>query len=68
MPQGTIKDYDPQTRSGVILDDARNEIGYDHDSFRNSGVRMFRLGQRVKFQVVGDGSKRKVRNLTIVTL
>jgi len=67
MPQGTIKDYDPTNRSGLILDDARNELAYDLESFRESGIRMFRIGQRVKFQLVGEGSNAKVRNLNIVT-
>lgn len=68
MPQGTIKTYDERSHSGLLLDDARNELAFDHDSFRTSGVRLFRIGQRVKFQVVGEGERAKVRDLTIVTL
>lgn len=68
MPQGTIKTHDPRTRSGVLLDDDRNELHYDPESYEGSGVRYFRIGQRVKFQVVGEGDARRVRNLTIVTL
>jgi hypothetical protein len=29
---------------------------------------MFRLGQRVKYQIVGQGERARVRDLTIVTL
>jgi len=47
--QGTIKVYNAQSRSGIIRDDAANEHSFDFDSFRESGVREFRLGQRVKF-------------------
>lgn len=68
MPQGTIKTYDESSRSGIILDDAKTELAFDEESFRHSGVRLFRIGQRVKFQVVGEGSKARVRDLTIVTL
>lgn len=68
MAQGTIKTYDETNRSGVLLDDARTELAFDHDSFRSSGVRMFRIGQRVKFRVEGDGERAKVRDLTIITL
>ncbi|HJT38422.1 MAG TPA: hypothetical protein VJ818_08360 [Actinomycetota bacterium] len=68
MPQGTIKSYDTSSRSGVILDDHKNEIPFDNESFRHSGVRMFRIGQRVKYQVVGHAERAQVRDLTIVTL
>ena len=68
MPQGTIKTYDESSRSGVIMDDQKNEHSFDAESFRQSGVRMFRLGQRVKYQIVGSGERARVRDLTLVTL
>lgn len=68
MRQGTIKTYDPGTRTGLILDDAKTEFAYGPESFQASGLREFRLGQRVKFTVEGEGEKMKVRDLTIVTL
>jgi cold shock CspA family protein len=68
MPQGTIKAYDPKARSGLILDDARNEWAFDWESFRDSGLREFRLGQRVKFVLEGDPPRQRVRRLTIVSL
>lgn len=64
MPQGTIKTYDEETKSGVLLDDAKTELAFGHDAFRHTGMRMFRLGQRVKFYLDGD----RVRDLTILTL
>lgn len=68
MKQGTIKTYDPATRSGTILDDAKGEFAYGPESFSESGVREFRLGQRVKFNLEGEGDKAKIRELTLVTL
>ena len=68
MPQGTIKTYDTSSRSGVILDDHKRELAFDHDSFKQSGVRLFRIGQRVKYQLVGQAERAQVRDLTIVTL
>ena len=68
MAQGTIKSYDTQTRSGIILDDAKTEFLFDLESFRGSGLRELRLGQRVKFRVLGDPPRQKVRDLQIVTL
>ena len=67
MAQGTIKDYDIATKVGTLLDDQAEEYAFDAASFEGSGVRMFRLGQRVKFDVEGEGARRKVRNLQIVT-
>ncbi|MFN2615177.1 MAG: hypothetical protein ABR552_10235 [Actinomycetota bacterium] len=64
MPQGTVKTYDEQTKSGLILDDAKNEIAFDADSFKGTGVRGFRLGQRVKWNVEGN----RISRLTLVTL
>lgn len=68
MPQGTIKTYDADARTGIILDDQHNELAFDHDSFRTTGIRMFRFGQRVKFSVSGEGSDAVVRDLNILTL
>ncbi len=67
MPQGTIRAYNAQSHSGLILDDTQQELAFDFDSFRESGVREFRLGQRVKFLVEGEAPRVKVRNLTIVS-
>ena len=67
MPQGTIRAYNVESRSGVILDDAKEELPFDFESFRSSGIREFRLGQRVKYSVAGEPPRRKVRDLTIVS-
>lgn len=64
MPQGTIKSYDEPTKAGVILDDAKQEHRFGHDAFITSGVRLFRLGQRVRYQLEGT----RVTDLTILTL
>jgi cold shock CspA family protein len=67
MAQGTIRTYNAQSRSGLILDDAKKEIPFDYQAFRNTGIREFRIGQRVKFNLEGDQSRPKVRDLTIVS-
>ena len=67
MPQGTIRTYNEQSRSGLIIDDGKNELGFDSESFRGSGVREFRIGQRVKFTLTGEPPRQKVRDLTIVS-
>ncbi|MFA5890106.1 MAG: hypothetical protein WDA27_04000 [Actinomycetota bacterium] len=68
MPQGTIKSFDSATRTGILIDDSGIETGFDFDSYRDAGARLFRLGQRVKFQVIGEGRRIKVRDLTVITL
>jgi len=68
MPQGTIKTYDEGSRSGLLLDDQANEFAYDASSFAGTGIRLFRIGQRVKFQIEGEGVRVKIRDLRIVTL
>jgi len=67
VPQGTIRTYNAQSRSGLILDDTKKELAFDLDSFRDSGVREFRIGQRVKFVLIGDPDRPKVRELQIVS-
>ncbi|MGH2726376.1 MAG: hypothetical protein ACRDKS_05310 [Actinomycetota bacterium] len=67
MPQGTIRAYNAQSKSGLILDDAKQEHAFDAESFRNTGMREFRIGQRVKFQLQGEPPRQKVRDLTIVS-
>lgn len=67
MPQGTIRVYNQQSRSGLIIDDSKNELAFDQESFRASGLRELRIGQRVKFSVVGEPPREKVRDLTIVS-
>jgi cold shock CspA family protein len=67
VPQGTIRTYNAQSRSGLILDDAKNEIAFDQEAFRTTGIREFRIGQRVKFSLAGEPPRQKVRDLTIVS-
>jgi cold shock CspA family protein len=67
MPQGTIRAYNEQSRSGLILDDGKNELAFDQESFRESGLRELRIGQRVKFSLTGEPPRQKVRDLTIVS-
>jgi len=66
--QGTIKTFDETARNGVVVDDQRNEYAYDWDSFRETGMRLFRIGQRVSFTVEGEGARTKVHDLRILTV
>ena len=67
MPQGTIKTYDPATRSGVLLQDDRTEVHIDVVSMEGSGLRYLRLGQRVKYDLGDEGGKKVARGLRHIT-
>lgn len=50
--QATVATYDPATRSGTVLTDSGREISFDATAFARSGLRMLRLGQRVKMRLI----------------
>lgn len=67
MPQGTIKEYDPSSRTGTLFMDDASEVHIDATSVEGAGVRILRIGQRVKFDVVEVSGKKLARTLRIVT-
>ena len=67
MPQGTVKSYDPDTRTAVLLDDQLAELTVDAEAIAASGLLELRLGQRVRFEVDGKADDR-VTNLNLVSL
>ncbi|MEP7033500.1 MAG: hypothetical protein ABI879_05930 [Actinomycetota bacterium] len=67
MPQGTIKDFDIEQRTGSLLMEDRTEVGIDATSVEGSGIRMLRVGQRVKFDLIEEGGHKLARTLQIVT-
>jgi 2-phospho-L-lactate guanylyltransferase len=67
MPQGTIRDYDTESRTGSLLQDDRTEVLIDPTSLEGSGLRYLRIGQRVSYELADEGGRRLARGLTIVT-
>jgi cold shock CspA family protein len=68
MPQGTIKDYDIENRTGSLLMDDRTEVVIDPSSTEGSGhIRYLRIGQRVVFDVAEDGGRKVARGLKIIS-
>jgi len=67
MPQGTIRDYDPASHTGVLLQDDRSEVHIDRVSTEGSGLRYLRIGQRVKYDVAEEGGKKLARGLRHIT-
>jgi len=68
MPQGTIKDFEGDERTGNLLMDDRTEVSIDAVSVEGSGLRSLRIGQRVRFDLVDEAGRKVARNLQIVTL
>jgi cold shock CspA family protein len=66
MPQGTIKEFDVETKSGCLLLDNQEELPIDAETFAASGMLELRLGQRVSFEIDGSGDERRVREIRIV--
>jgi 2-phospho-L-lactate guanylyltransferase len=67
VSQGTIRDYDPRTRTGTLFMDDESEVHIDATSVEGAGIRILRIGQRVKFDVAEVGGKKMARTLRIVT-
>lgn len=63
--QGTVATYDEQTRSGTLLLDDGTEIAFPAEAFDASGLRLLRLGQRVRVEHDDNGA---VRRITLPTL
>ncbi|HEX6843972.1 MAG TPA: hypothetical protein VF235_02545 [Actinomycetota bacterium] len=66
--QGTIKDYDEASRTGLVVTDDRVEIAIDERSgAAEDSYRFLRFGQRVRFEVTEEGGRQTARDLRLVT-
>ncbi len=66
MPQGSIKEYDVNLRTGIIVsDDGETEWAIDPIAMDTGMFRFFRTGQRVTFDLVEDAGSKRARNLRI---
>ena len=60
--QGDIKSYDPSTGTGVVMRDTDlGEFDLAADALEGSIFRMLRQGQRVVFDLDGDGRATTLR-------
>ncbi|TDB70129.1 cold-shock protein [Micromonospora sp. KC723] len=53
--QGTVASFDAQTRTGVLLLDDGTELAFPARAFDASGLRLLRLGQRLRVEIGSDG-------------
>lgn len=63
--QGTVRHFDAHECSGDLLLDDGSVLPFGASAFEASGLRLLRLGQRVRVEMDGAGV---VRRLTILTL
>ena len=68
MPQGTIKTFDQETFTGTVLLDDQRELPIDARTFAASGLLEARLGQRVRFDIEGEGDEQRITGLNLVSL
>lgn len=66
--QATVRRFDAVRRSGTVLLDDGVELPYDSGAFDAGGIRLLRVGQRVRIEVEDAPAGRRVVFLTIATL
>ena len=62
--QATVATVDPGSGSGTVLTDDGRRIAFDGAAFAAGGLRLLRLGQRVRL----DTAEGRVVRITIATL
>jgi cold shock CspA family protein len=62
--QATVATFDPATGAGTALTDDGRQVDFDGDAFAAGGLRLLRLGQRVRLEYAGE----RVVRVTIHTL
>ena len=63
--QGTVSEFDPETRSGVVLLDDGSQVRFPAEAFIAGGLRLLRLGQRLRLERDDEGT---VTRVTIPTM
>ena len=63
--QGTVSEFDPGTGAGAVLLDDGNRVGFPAAAFVASGLRLLRVGQRVRLERAADGTVGRVALVTM---
>ena len=63
--QATVATFDAETRAGTVLLDDGSELAFPGDAFAASGLRLLRLGQRVRIDYDDAG---KIIKITLPTM
>ena len=54
--QGTVATFDPESHTGTLLLDDGTELPFPAGAFARSGLRLLRLGQRVRIEADAAGA------------
>jgi cold shock CspA family protein len=65
--QATVATYDDRTRCGTVLLDDGVEVSFDGEALEGTGLRLLRVGQRVRLETSGVGDGLRVERLQILT-
>ncbi len=66
MPQGSVKEYDVDRKTGIIVsDDGLTQWQIDPIAMETGMFRFFRTGQRVTFDLIDEDGVARPRNLRI---
>lgn len=68
MPQGTVKHFNPETRTGTLLLDSKEELEFSAPVFHAAGLMELRIGQRVRLELEGSGEDKRVTSIHLVSL
>ena len=68
--QGTVSEFDTATGSGAVLLDNGTRVPFPAAAFAASGLRLLRVGQRVRLEQAGPGSNpdAAVTRVALVTM
>jgi 2-phospho-L-lactate guanylyltransferase len=65
IEQGTVREFDEDTRAGSVFLDDGSERTFDAAAFDAGGLRLLRSGQRVRFDTDSTGTITRVTLLTL---
>ena len=63
--QGTVATWDPESGAGSVLLDDGTRMSFPRDAFAASGLRLLRIGQRVRLDSAPDGT---VTGVSLITM
>lgn len=63
--QGTVSEFDSGTGAGAVLLDDGTRVEFPAAAFAASGLRLLRLGQRVRLEKASNGAVERVALVTM---
>jgi 2-phospho-L-lactate guanylyltransferase len=63
--QGTVSEFDESTGAGAVLLDTGTRVDFPAPAFAASGLRLLRLGQRIRLELDDEGT---VSRIALVTM